>query len=572
MNSKELARKIQNIERAMVTMDDMLSDLKKQQTVMMKQETERQEIINKQMAKRQQEEVAMKPKVEQTTPIGKTELIHKKPEFDLLKFCQIWLPRIFIVIMLLGVVWLFKAGVDAGVLTPPLRLLFGVLLAGGFYWFGNRQLKAKRAPLGLVLLGGSVASLVLTTFAAHYLYEYLPATVAFLLNVLLIIGGIFIAHIHKSEYLAIFVAIGGFFVPFLINSTDPNPYVFLGYETLLTISLLFYAAKKLYGILYFTAYIVSQFVLMTFFALVLFAVIDLQIEISIIYTLFQVLLFYQLLSNQSFIYNQRLGLLAYNGIALMLSLINLDYGSTISLIITAIAYFALSYFELMKDKKSVLSTITFALAMFTTATVIAKQFDQDIETFLFLIQGGFAVYVGFILKSKWKTIIGGVFYSVGVLMTLITPIYEIFSTAFFTHLLLIATFVFILYKTSNFVLSKTKAGYKAFFFSFMMLLFIVLTKTGGAVSDDGDFNSLTISFLWMVYASAAIWYSRLKNTMTVFNKNEIIYIGLVVLVITVGKLFFIDLVMVSMTIRAILFLIIGAIGVGISRMFFVKKL
>ena len=78
------------------------------------------------------------------------------------------------------------------------RLLFGVLLAGGFYWFGNRQLKAKRAPLGLVLLGGSVASLVLTTFAAHYLYEYLPATAAFLLNVLLIIGGIFIAHIHKS--------------------------------------------------------------------------------------------------------------------------------------------------------------------------------------------------------------------------------------------------------------------------------------------------------------------------------------------------------------------------------------
>ena len=54
MNSKEIQRKIQNIERAMTTMNEMLSDLKKQQTVLMKQEAERHEMISQQKDLKQQ--------------------------------------------------------------------------------------------------------------------------------------------------------------------------------------------------------------------------------------------------------------------------------------------------------------------------------------------------------------------------------------------------------------------------------------------------------------------------------------------------------------------------------------
>ena len=572
MNSNELKRKILNIERAIVTMNETLTDLKKQHAILVRQEAEDQAKINEQLAIKEQQEKIIK-KIEEpveATPIS-TEKGHKDKNFDLLRLCQIWLPRIFIGIMLLGVVWLFKAGVDAGILTPPLRLVFGALLAGGLYWIGSRQIKASRAPLGLVLLGGSIAAIVITTFAAHYLYEYIPATAAFILNVLWIVAGIFIAHIHKSEYLAIFVALGGFFVPFLVNSASPNYYVFLGYETLLTISLLFYAAGKLYRILYIAAYIVSQIVLFSFFTIVSFSVISLQTEISIIYALLQIVLYYQLIRNRSFIYNQRLGMLAYNGVLLVFSFINLDNGSTVALLAASLVYFALTYVELRKDKQSLLSTISFALAMFSMAIVISDQFEQNTETVLYLLQGGLAVYVGFMLRNYLKIIIGGFVYSFGVLLTLITPIYDILSMAFFTHLLLIATFAIVLFTTANALIKKSKAGYQVFFYIFMLLLFIVLTKAGGAVSDDSDVNSLTISFLWMLYASAAIWYGRLQNTQTIFNRNEVIYIGLVVLFITVGKLFFLDLGMVSMTIRAILFLIIGSIGVGISRMFFVKK-
>ena len=53
--------------------------------------------------------------------------------------------------------------------------------------------------------------------------------------------------------------------------------------------------------------------------------------------------------------------------------------------------------------------------------------------------------------------------------------------------------------------------------------------------------------------------------------NEILYAGLIVLVVTVGKLFLLDLPEVSMMIRAVLFLIVGSIGIVISRMFSQKK-
>ena len=54
--------------------------------------------------------------------------------------------------------------------------------------------------------------------------------------------------------------------------------------------------------------------------------------------------------------------------------------------------------------------------------------------------------------------------------------------------------------------------------------------------------------------------------------NEILYAGLVVLVVTIGKLFLLDLPEVSMMIRAVLFLIVGSIGIVISRMFFSKRM
>lgn len=110
-----------------------------------------------------------------------------------------------------------------------------------------------------------------------------------------------------------------------------------------------------------------------------------------------------------------------------------------------------------------------------------------------------------------------------------------------------------------------KYMYSIVLYWFMIIVFITITRISEVLSADGSVISVSVSLLWMVYALFAVWFGRNRNM------DEILYAGLVVLVVTVGKLFLLDLPEVSMMIRAVLFLIVGSIGIVISRMFSRRK-
>lgn len=570
MKNDELERKIQNIEQTIETLNDVLVQLRtqKNQNIVEEKKSIQQAVITKPI---HIEETKSLQNLDESKQMKKVAQSKKKEKeaFDILQFCQTWLPRIFVGIMMLGVVWLFKAGIDNGLLQPPMRIAFGFILTLILLFVGERQIKAKRQRLGLVLLGGSVASIVITTFAAHYLYGYLPATTAFILNIIWIICGIYISHRHKSEYLAIFVSVGAFFVPLLINSDEPNSYVFLGYEMLLTLSLLFYARKRLFKILYVTAFSAAQIIL-AFFAV--FSPFDsLNLELSVVYSIWQVGLFLHFYKADTFIVKQRLGIFAFNGVFLILLLRGLNQNVTISLIVAGMAFLIMMVLTLKKDRKMPLSTVAFALAMLSVASIISYEFQGHNQILLFLLQGFIAMYIGYVLKNKYKVVIGLILYVLGAMPTIEMPITHLVSTSVLAHVILNATLLVIFYKFGKRILEKSKIRYQFFVYGIMMIVFITLTKVGYAMTNDLDVNQVIVSFIWMIYASFAIGYGRNIKVHNIFLRNEIIYIGLVVLFITVGKLFFVDLQTVSMTVRAILFLIIGSIGVGISRMFFIKR-
>ncbi|MGM2835883.1 DUF2339 domain-containing protein, partial [Bacillus cereus group sp. Bce025] len=109
------------------------------------------------MEEKQKEEVVTIKEPVQERGVKQVDIAaFKREPFNIIKFCQTWLPRIFVGIMLLGVIWLFKAGVDAGLLTPAIRIVFGIVLSIGFYYIGDIQIKRERQGLGLVLAGGSI--------------------------------------------------------------------------------------------------------------------------------------------------------------------------------------------------------------------------------------------------------------------------------------------------------------------------------------------------------------------------------------------------------------------------------
>ncbi|GLV65326.1 membrane protein [Bacillus mycoides] len=566
----DLNKKIEALETAIETMQETLYDLKAKQREIEKVQQnvnkEKKEYIETVSNKKLQEDVVktresiLEPKVKQV------DISAFKPEpFNIIKFCQTWLPRIFVGIMLLGVIWLFKAGVDAGLLTPAIRVVFGIVLSAGLYYVGDIQIKRERQALGLVLAGGSITGIVLTTFAAHYLYEFIPASIAFICNIVWVILGIYLAKRYRSEYLAIFVAVGAFFVPFLLNSTTPNTYIFFSYETILTISLLWYALRNRYKYLYMISYVVAAIVLFVFFAVMSILVGNVQVQLTVVYGAIHLLLFWHMFSERTFIQEARSAIFSANAVFFILAISQIPEFTTWGLVISAFVHAVMFVLEYRKNKQSIFTDLLFGFAMGSFSLAILYEYSLVNAAIVLLLQGFLGMVTAIKVKQNIKLYVSATIYAIGMVQTIFSPFDEFISAGFVAHIILIGTFYYCMRQAKEVLVSLGKYVYSIALYSLMIIVFITITRIGEVLSTDGSIISVSVSLLWMVYALFAVWFGRYRQM------NEILYAGLVVLVVTVGKLFLLDLPEVSMMIRAVLFLIVGSIGIVISRMFFSKE-
>ncbi|KFN03807.1 DUF2339 domain-containing protein [Bacillus clarus] len=566
---QDLNKKIEALEIAIETIQEALSELKVQQREIEKTEqnlSKEKKEYNERIMDEKPKEIVVKKETIKESEVKQVDISAFKPEpFNIIKFCQTWLPRIFIGIMLLGVIWLFKAGVDAGLLTPAIRIVFGVALSVGLYYIGDIQIKQERQALGLVLAGGSITAIVLTTFAAHYLYDFLPASIAFVLNVIWVILGIYLAKRYQSEYLAIFVAVGAFFVPFLLNSTTPNSYIFFGYETILTISLLWYALKNRYKYLYMISYAVSALVTFVFFAIMSMLLGHLQVQLTFVYGLIHMMLFWHMLTDRYFIYQPRVTIFSANAIFFILAISKIPEFTTWGLVISAVVHGVMFALEYRKNTQSLFANLLFGFAMGSFSLAILYECSLVNAAIVLLLQGFLGIATSIKVKQEIKLYISAIVYAIGMVQTIFSPFDQFVSAAFVAHLILVGTFYYGMVKAKQMLVSFGKYVYSIALYGFMVIVFITITRVGEVFSTGGSVISVSVSLLWMVYALFAVWFGRNRNM------DEVLYAGLVVLVVTVGKLFFLDLPEVSMMIRAVLFLIVGGIGIVISRMFFSKE-
>lgn len=569
---EDLNKKIEALETTIETMQEALFELKAKQreieveNAQQRVSKEKKVYIETIIDEKLQEDVVKIKEPVQKVEEKQVNISAFKPEpFNIIKFCQTWLPRIFVGIMLLGVIWLFKAGVDAGLLTPAIRIVFGIALSIGLYYIGDIQIKRERQSLGLVLAGGSITGIVLTTFAAHYLYGFIPASIAFICNIVWVILGIYLAKKYQSEYLTIFVAVGAFFVPFLLNSTTPNPYIFFGYETILTLSLLWYALKNRYKYLYMISYVVAAIVLFVFFAVMSILVENLQIQLTIVYGVIHLLLFWHMFSEKEFIQEARVAIFSTNAVFFILSIAKIPYFTTWGLVISTLVHTVMFVLEYRKNKQSIFANLLFGFAMGSFSLAILYEYSLVNAAIVLLLQGFLGMVTSIKAKQQIKLYVSATIYAIGMVQTIFSPFDHFVSAGFAAHIILIGTFYYCMKQAKDVLTSFGKYVYSIALYWFMVIVFITITRVGEVLSTDGSIISVSVSLLWMVYALFAVWLGRNKNM------NEILYAGLVVLVVTIGKLFLLDLPEVSMMIRAVLFLIVGSIGIVISRMFFSKE-
>lgn len=195
--------------------------------------------------------------------IKKETPVKEKVPFE--KLAYTWLTRVFMFILLLGVLWIFNIAVDNGYISEPIRLIIGLAVSLGFGYFGYKTyLDKKQKIFGTTLIAGFISIGIIVIGVGYNDYQVLPLWLAFGLGLIYIGVGIYLSIKCKSEIIALFSAIALFILPFVVLPdaiNGPAIYVYLTVSFLALTLLAFYMDYKYSYYIFFGMYHVSMVVI-----------------------------------------------------------------------------------------------------------------------------------------------------------------------------------------------------------------------------------------------------------------------------------------------------------------------
>ncbi|KES19953.1 putative membrane protein (DUF2339) [Gilliamella apicola SCGC AB-598-B02] len=147
------------------------------------------------------------------------------------------IAKVAIVILFLGLSYLFKYSIEHNYMSPEIRILGAVILGIGLLAAGWK-LRLKRQIYALILQGGGIAVLYLTIFAAFKLYELVPALFTFAILVVICSTSILFAILQRAMSLAIIACVGGYVTPILLSNGSGNHIALFSYYLMISAAIL----------------------------------------------------------------------------------------------------------------------------------------------------------------------------------------------------------------------------------------------------------------------------------------------------------------------------------------------
>ncbi|QCR32640.1 DUF2339 domain-containing protein [Lysinibacillus sp. SGAir0095] len=173
----------------------------------------------------------------------------------------LWLlPKVFMVILVLGVLWGLKVISDFGLLSNELKIALAYCLSVGLIIIGLiMDLKKPESSqiFTIVLYGGAFIIGILTTAAGAILYDVLGLYFALLLALIFIAYGIAICYVKKNQVLSIFVIFTSLLLPYLLEYMDFNGMIILLYVVIVYSFMQFIVIKHVQSIAMYISYFFS---------------------------------------------------------------------------------------------------------------------------------------------------------------------------------------------------------------------------------------------------------------------------------------------------------------------------
>jgi hypothetical protein len=207
--SKKVRSQDMQIKRLYSNMDflkkkmDGLEPLGPQETVDSIEKIEQpSEIVQEAEVHTKPVEVAIEPKTERKRNLFSVESI---------------ITKLGILMLLIGVGYIFKLAYDNGYFTEKLALLTGAFIGFVLIGIGEHVRRKERHILSQVLFGGGIATLFITTYAAYQVYGFISSGMAFVFLSALTLMTYGIALYVDQPLMSVIGVLGGLLTPFMVE-------------------------------------------------------------------------------------------------------------------------------------------------------------------------------------------------------------------------------------------------------------------------------------------------------------------------------------------------------------------
>lgn len=165
------------------------------------------------------------------------------------RFGQKWLLIIGIIIMVLGIGLFLKYAFDNNWIGPAGRTAMAFLTGIIFLVLGEFFRRRALGAFGLYLIGGGIATLYFSTFAAFQIYNLIGQASAFGIMILITVLVALLSLIYNTKWLVVLGILGGFMTPVVLSTGENNQIVLMTYMAILNCGILAIAFFKQWHLL-----------------------------------------------------------------------------------------------------------------------------------------------------------------------------------------------------------------------------------------------------------------------------------------------------------------------------------
>ncbi len=165
-----------------------------------------------------------------------------------------WLLRLGIVLVVVGVGFFLKYSIEHDMIGERARVAISTAAGLGLLYAGTRILGGNYHILGEGLMGGGIATLYFSAFAARNFYELITHFAAFgaMSLVTALSGGISLR--FNSKLVAVLGVVGGFGTPIMLSTGVANFPGLFGYMTILSLGVLWICSYKQWPLLHYLSW------------------------------------------------------------------------------------------------------------------------------------------------------------------------------------------------------------------------------------------------------------------------------------------------------------------------------